>query len=143
MRVCGKALPPRSALLLTVDFASLVLVMPLLFMVPVLASSQSTPLGAGVLSLGRLMLAGLACQAVFYYNELYNLQLVRRPSAVMIRVLRAFSLLFLFLSLACVALPALAPTLSRVLVFAFFLVLIAVFVRLLALPRKRERVLLL
>jgi exopolysaccharide biosynthesis polyprenyl glycosylphosphotransferase len=143
MRVCGKALPPRSALLLSVDFASLVLVTPLLFMVPILARSHPVPLGAAVLSLGRLMLAGLASQAVFYYHELYNLQVVRRPSAVVIRVLRAFALLFLFLSLACMALPALVPTLFRVLSFAFVLALLAVSIRFLALPRKRERVLLL
>ncbi|MHB1698792.1 MAG: exopolysaccharide biosynthesis polyprenyl glycosylphosphotransferase [Acidobacteriaceae bacterium] len=143
MRVCGKALPPRAALLLTFDFASLVFVMPLLFMFPVLANPEQKPLSALLLSLARLMVAGLACQAVFYYHELYNLQIVQRPSAVLVRVLRAFGLLFFLLSLACLALPNLAPTLSRVLLFSAFLALIAVLARMLALPRVRERVLIL
>ena len=143
MRVCGKALPPRAALLLTFDFLSLVLVTPLLFMVPVLADGQARPLSSLMLSLSRLMVAGLACQAIFYYNELYNLQVVRRPGAVLVCVLRAFGLLFLFLAAASIAAPTLAPVLSRVLLFAFVLGLVAVFTRMVALPRERERVLLL
>ncbi len=143
MRVCGKALPPRAALLLTFDFVSLVLITPLLFMVPVLADSQGRPLPSLLLSLARLMAAGLACQAIFYYNDLYNLQVVRRAAAVLICVLRAFGLLFLCLAAACLVLPSLAPVLSRVLLFALVLALLAVFTRMVALPRERERVLLL
>ncbi len=143
MVVCGKALPPRAALLLTFDFVSLVLVTPLLFMFPVLASPEPRPLPALLLSMARLMIAGLACQVVFYYNELYNLQIVQQPGAVFARVLRAFAMLFFLLALACLALPTLAPVLSRVLLFSALLALTAVLARGLALPRVRERVLLL
>ena len=143
MRVCGKALPPRAALLLTFDFTNLVLITPLLFMVPEFAVSPHKPLPGLLLGTARLMLAGLAAQAIFYYNELYNLQVVRRPSAVLVCVLRTFALLFLFLACACLAVPALAPVLSRVLLFCCVLAFIAISSRLLALPRKREQVLLL
>lgn len=143
MRVCGKALPPRAALLLTFDFASLVLVTPLLLMVPVLAAPGPKPIATLLLSLARLMAAGLACQAVFYYNELYNLQVVRRPTAVFVCVLRAFALLFFLLAVVSIALPRQAPALSRVLMFALILAVVAAVTRIVALPRVRERVLVL
>ena len=143
MRVCGKALPPRAALLLTFDFASLVLVMPLLFMVPVLGSSDPKPVPALLASLARLMAAGLLTQAICYYNELYNLQVVRRPSAVVVRVLRAFALLCVFMAVGVFVLPDRAPVLSRLLMFGCFLGVLTVITRMVALPRRRERVVLL
>jgi exopolysaccharide biosynthesis polyprenyl glycosylphosphotransferase len=87
------------------------------------------------------MIAGLVCQAVFYYNELYNLQLIRLPYASLSGVLRAFAALFFLLAIASFALPHLAPVLSRVLWFALFLGPVAIIARIVALPRRRERVL--
>jgi hypothetical protein len=118
MRLCGKAIPTRAAILLTVDFASLVLVSPLVFMVPIHASAQSGIIPDGLLNLLGLMFAGIVCQAIFYYNELYNLQVVNRGADMLGHVLRAFALLFLGLSVTCALVPSLVPVLPRVLFFA-------------------------
>jgi exopolysaccharide biosynthesis polyprenyl glycosylphosphotransferase len=143
MRVCGKAIPTRAAILLTVDFASLVLVTPFVFMVPIRAHVQSGIIPDGLLNLWRLMLAGIVCQAIFYYNELYNLQVVGRSAEMLGHVLRAFGLLFLGLALTCTLLPSLAPILPRVLFFALVLGCLAICTRLLALPYHHQRVLIL
>lgn len=143
MRVCGKALPPRAALLLTFDFTSLVLVMPLLLTASSLTGLAPKPLATFLPSIVGLMVVGLTCQAVFYYNELYNLQVVRHPGAVLVRVLRAFALLSSLLAISCLALPMVVPVLSHILLFASTLALLTVFTRVGALPRKRERVLML
>jgi uncharacterized membrane protein len=142
MRICGKALPPRAALLLTFDFTSLVFATPLLFVIPELARPNHRSVGELISSLLRLMFAGLFCQTVFYYNELYNLQVIRVRYAVLLGVLRAFGALFLFLAIASFISPELAPMLSRAILFALVLAPIVVISRLLALPRERERVLL-
>lgn len=141
MKICGKALPPRAALLLSLDFVVLVIVAPLLFILPLLAEGSGRPLGSIMLGLLRLMLAGIACQAIFYYHDLYNLQIVRVPRATVIQVLRAFAVLFVLLATGLLLLPGLAPVLSRVLLFSTFLAMVTVVSRRLALPRARERVL--
>ena len=141
IKICGKTLPPRAALLLAFDFTSLVIVIPFLFMIPVFAGTHAKPVFDMTMSLVRLMIAGLACQIIFYYNELYNLQWIRLPYATLTSVLRAFSALFLLLAVTCVAVPHLTPVLSRVLLFGLCMGPVAVIARHLALPRRRERVL--
>ena len=142
MKICGKALPPRAALLLTFDFTSLVFAIPLLFVIPELARPTHRTGSELLVSLLRLMFAGLFCQAVFYYNELYNLQVIRVRYAILLGVLRAFGALFLFLAIASFISPQLTPLLSRAILFALVLAPVIVISRLLALPRARERVLL-
>jgi hypothetical protein len=143
MRVCGKAIPLRAAILLTVDFASLVLVIPFVLMLPLRAHTQSGIISDDLINLLGLMFVGIVCQAIFYYNELYNLQVVGRSADMLGHVLRAFALLFLVLSFACALIPSLASMLPQVLLFALMLGISAVATRLLVLPRHRQRVLIL
>ena len=143
MRVCGKALPPRGAFLLMSEFLVLVILTPVLFTLPALAGAEAPrPLASTALALLRMMAAGAACQAIFYYCELYNLQVSRTPADLLIRVLRALALLFLVLALACAALPFLSPAIPHVLAFVLVLAVTAIAVRLTLLTRKPQRVML-
>lgn len=141
MKISGKAMPPRAALLLSLDFAVLVILAPLVFIVPQLEEQGGRPIGAVLLNLALLMLVGAACQAIFYYHDLYNLQIVRMPRATAARALRAFAVLFLLLAIGLVLLPGVTPALSRILLFSGVLGASTVLIRRLALPRHRERVL--
>ena len=140
MRVCGKALPPRGAFLLVSEFVVLVIATPMLFALPWMAGSHFTrPLSTMALSTLRMMAAGAACQAIFYYCELYNLQVSRTPMELLIRVLRALALLFVALAVAC-ALPFLSPAMPHVLSFAMVLSVTAIVVRLSLFTHKPQRV---
>lgn len=141
MKICGKALPPRAALLLSLDFVVLVIVAPLLFILPLVAGASNKPIGSVLLGLLRLMLVGIVCQVIFYYHDLYNLQTVRIPRTTIVQVLRAFAVLFLLLAAGVFLLPWLTPVLSKVLLFASFLAVVTLVSRRLALPRNRQRVL--
>jgi exopolysaccharide biosynthesis polyprenyl glycosylphosphotransferase len=140
MKISGKAMPPRAALLLSLDFAVLVILAPLLFLMP-LPDAQSPNPVATLPGLLGLMLAGAVCQAIFYYHDLYNLQIVRVPRATVTRTLRAFAVLFLLLTIVLLILPWLTPLLSKVLFFSAFFAIVTLLTRRLVLPRHRERVL--
>ena len=141
MRVCGKALPPRGAFLLVSEFLVLVIATPLLFTLPLLAATgPQRPLSSVALGLVRMMAAGAACQGIFYYCELYNLQISRTPIEMLVRVLRALAMLFLVLALACAALPFLSPRLPRMLAFVLVLAVTAILVRLSLFTHKPQRV---
>ena len=99
MKISGKALPPRAALLLTFDFVVLVVVAPLLFVLPLVAVEPNRSPGSLVLGLLRLMAAGFLCQMILYYHELYNLNVVRMGRETLVQVMRAFGVLFLLLAI--------------------------------------------
>ena len=141
--ICGKGLPPRAAFLLALDFFCLVILAPLLFLGPDLATASSMSFASTAWTLLRLMAAGLVCQTLVYYNDLYNLQVVRRLREMFARSLRAFAWMLLALAIGWNFLIAYPLPLSKVLSFSGVLLCTAVLVRLLIVPRKRERVLIL
>ncbi len=141
MRFCGKALPPRAALLLTSDLVIFTLALPFL-----LASSLFVLLPPphphdSLALVFRLMLIGVLCQVTFYYNELYNLQLIRSTSAMLVSLLQGAGMLLATLGVLYALVPEMSPGLVRVLAFALALLLISVLSRLAALPKRLERVL--
>jgi exopolysaccharide biosynthesis polyprenyl glycosylphosphotransferase len=141
MKICGKALPPRAALLLSFVFVMLVVVAPVLFALSLVALEQGRPTVGILLSLSRLMAAGVLCQIIFYYHELYNLQVIRMPRAMMAKVLSAFAMLFFFLAVISLSSPVATPVVSRAVLFAGVVAVITILSRRWALPRRREQVL--
>jgi exopolysaccharide biosynthesis polyprenyl glycosylphosphotransferase len=141
--ISGKGLPPRAAFLLASDFFCLVILAPLLFLGPDLATDPSVSFASTAWILLRLMVAGLVCQTLVYYNDLYNLQVVRRLKEMFARSLRAFAWMLLVLAIGWNFMVAYPLPLSKVLSFSAILFCTAVLVRLFVVPRKRERVLIL
>ena len=141
MKISGKALPPRAALLLSLDFVILVVIAPTLFVLPLLAIGQERPTGSLLMSLARLMAVGFLCQVIFYYHELYNLQVIRIRRETMVQTLNAFGTLFFLLALVSLALPMATPVLSRAVLFAAMIAAVTTTVRFWALPRRLEQVL--
>lgn len=107
MNVCGKALPPKAASLLGVNILLLVIGVPL--MLSFHSSSSATPAAQFTETLIRLMGIGLLCQAVFYYAELYNLQIARNVREQLWRMLGAVGVVLLVLAVAFWAVPDLNP----------------------------------
>lgn len=141
MRICGKALPPRAALLLTSDLVIFTFALPCLLASSLFVLLPTPHPSASLALIVRLMLIGLLCQVTFYYNELYNLQVIRSTSAMLIGLLQGAGMLLATLGLLYALAPEMSPGLERVLVFALALLLITVLSRLAALPKRLERVL--
>ncbi|AFL87549.1 exopolysaccharide biosynthesis polyprenyl glycosylphosphotransferase [Terriglobus roseus DSM 18391] len=141
MTISGKALPPRAALLLSLDFVMLVLVAPMLFVLSSIAIDQERPTGSLLMSLGRLMAVGFLCQVIFYYHELYNLQVIRVRRETMAQTFNAFGMLFFLLAMVSIASPMATPVLSRAVLFAALIATVTIIARFWALPRRREQVL--
>ena len=141
MRFCGKALPPRAALLLTSDLVIFTVALPCLLASSLFVLLPAPHPSASLALVFRLMLIGLLCQVTFYYNELYNLQLIRSTSAMLISLLQGAGMLLASLGVLYALVPEMSPGLERVLAFAFALLLISVLSRLVALPKRLERVL--
>jgi exopolysaccharide biosynthesis polyprenyl glycosylphosphotransferase len=141
MRICGKALPPRAALLLTSDLVIFTFALPCLLASSLFVLLPTPHPYASLALIFRLMLIGLLCQVTFYYNELYNLQLIRSTSAMLIGLLQGAGMLLASLGLLYALVPEVSPGLERVLAFALALLLITIISRLIALPKRLERVL--
>ncbi|HEY9136812.1 MAG TPA: sugar transferase, partial [Terriglobus sp.] len=141
MKISGKALPPRAALLLTFDFVVLVILAPLLFVLPLVAVEPDRSPASLALGLLRLMAVGLLCQMILYYHELYNLNVVRVGRETLIQVMRAFGILFFLLALVSLLIPVATPVLSRTVMFAGMIAAATLLSRRLALPQRREQVL--
>src|ERR1700760_3038760 len=107
MNVCGKALPPKAASLLGTNIVLLVIGVPLILSVHSLSSE--TPTVRFTETLIRLMGIGLLCQAVFYYAELYNLQIARNVREQLWRMLGAVGVVMLVLAIVFWAAPDLSP----------------------------------
>ncbi len=141
MLICGKALPPRAALLLTSDFLLFTLALPLLLASSLLLILPWAHPHASLALFARLAGAGLLCQVVYYYNDLYNLQTVRRPGRVLLGLLQATGMLLLLLGAIYGAWPRVSPGIDRTLALLALLFAAAGVSRVLALPRRREQVL--
>ncbi len=141
MLICGKALPPRAALLLTSDFLLFSLVLPLLLASSLLVLLPWAHPHASLALFARLAGAGLLCQVVYYYNDLYNLQTVRRPGRVLLGLFQATGMLLLLLGAVYAAWPRVSPGIDRILALLAMLFVTAGASRALALPRRREQVL--
>jgi exopolysaccharide biosynthesis polyprenyl glycosylphosphotransferase len=107
MNVCGKALPPKAASLLGTNTVLLVVGVPLLLSFH--SSASGTPTTQFGDTLIRLMAIGLFCQAVFYYAELYNLQIARSVREQLWRMLGAVGVVMLVLAIVFWAVPDLSP----------------------------------
>jgi sugar transferase (PEP-CTERM system associated) len=141
MRICGKALPPRAALLLTSDLVIFTFGLPLLLASSLFVLLPARHPYASLELVFRLMLIGLLCQITFYYNELYNLQLVRSTGAMLVSLLQGAGMLLASLGVLYAVLPEMSPGIARVLVFGAALMLITVISRMVALPKRLERIL--
>lgn len=110
MNVCGKALPPKAAALLLTNTLLLVLCAPLLLS----AHSYNSATDSGLVgrfgeTLVRLGAIGIFCQVVFYYSQLYNLQIARNLREQIWRVLGSTGMVMLLLAGLFWIFPALSP----------------------------------
>src|SRR5438067_1061817 len=110
MNVCGKALPPKAASLLGTNIVLLTIGVPLVlsFHSSSFAASE-TPATQFAETLIRLVAIGLFCQIVFYYAELYNLQIARNIHEQLWRMLGAVGVVMLVLAIVFWAIPSLSP----------------------------------
>jgi exopolysaccharide biosynthesis polyprenyl glycosylphosphotransferase len=141
MRICGKALPPRAALLLTSDLVMFAVLLPVALASSSLVLVPAPHAYASVALLVRLMAVGILCQITFYYNELYNLQLVRSFTSMIANLLQGMGMLLILLGGLYAIWPRMSPGLTRILLLAFALFAVTLLSRTLALPSKRDRVL--
>jgi sugar transferase (PEP-CTERM system associated) len=141
MRICGKALPPRAALLLTSDLVIFAVLLPVALASSSLVLVPAPHAYASVALLVRLMAAGILCQITFYYNELYNLQLVRSFTSMIANLMQGIGMLLILLGGLYVIWPRMSPGLTRILLLALALFAVTLLSRTLALPSKRDRVL--
>jgi exopolysaccharide biosynthesis polyprenyl glycosylphosphotransferase len=142
MRICGKALPPRAALLLAIDLCLFVGVLPVLVAAPSFVRPATGTVLFSAQVLVGLMATGIAWQIVFYYNELYNLQIIRKRDELVLHLLQGVGMTMLLLALFFLATPLeWSPKLEQVLSFAALAGPLAYMVRRSALPRVKESVL--
>ena len=88
----------------------------------------------------RLMAVGLLCQLMFYYYELYNLQLVRNSAEQLWRLLSAIGMAMLLLAVAFAIVPSLSPGRDALVGLAPALVAVVVVSRLVVVAPRRTRV---
>lgn len=141
MRICGKALPPRAALLLTSDLLLFTFILPFTLASSLFVLLPASHPYASVTLMVRLMMAGILCQVTFYYNELYNLQMVRSFATTFVNLLQGMGMLLVILGGMYAVWPRLSPGLERILLLAIGLSVLTVISRLVALPKRRDRVL--
>lgn len=110
MNVCGKALPPKAVTLLGTNTFLLVLCVPLILTLhSTIETSDVFPAGRFAETLIKLAAIGLLCQVVFYYSELYNLQIARNLREQTWRILGATGIVMLTLAVTFWILPVLSP----------------------------------
>lgn len=138
MNVCGKALPPKSASLLGTNIVLLVVGVPLLLSLH--SSSSGTPASQFTETLVRLMAIGLFCQAVFYYAELYNLQIARSVHEQLWRMLGAVGIVMLVLAMVFWAAPDLSPGRDALLGLPLASMAVLLLTRGIAVPARSSKV---
>ena len=134
MRVCGKALPPKAALLLGTNIVLLGFCVPMLLAVRGWGTGYEAVWYAPLTMMVRLVPVGLFCQAVFYYHELYNLQVIRSGREQAWRLLQGTGVAMLLLALVYAAVPRWSPGRDALLYLAPCLIAVVFLTRLLALP---------
>jgi exopolysaccharide biosynthesis polyprenyl glycosylphosphotransferase len=88
----------------------------------------------------RLIPVGLFCQVVFYYHELYNLQIIRRFNEQLWRLLQGIGVAMILLAGVYALMPEWSPGTDALMGLAPCLVAVVVGTRLLALPGRQSRV---
>ena len=140
MNICGKSLPPRAALLLTSDLVIFCGVLPFLLTSSFAIVTPPTQIYSSFALACRLTFVGVLCQVAFYYNEMYNLQALRKTRVMCENLLRGCGMLLLFLGVIYAAVPRLSPGMERLLILTLILLIISFVGRLLSLPKRRDRV---
>src|SRR3954447_16386329 len=138
MNVCGKALPPKAASLLGTNIVLLIVGVPLILSFHSL--SRGTPAAEFIEKLIRLMAIGLLCQAVFYYAELYNLQIARSVREQVWRMLGAVGVVMLVLATVFWAAPDLSPGRDALLGLPLASIAVLVLTRGIAVPARSSKV---
>ena len=138
MNVCGKALPPKAASLLGTNIVLLVFGIPL--MLSFHSSSRGMPFAQFTEILIRLMAIGLFCQGVFYYAELYNLQIARSVREQLWRMLGAVGVVLLVLALVFWAAPDLSPGRDALLGLPLASIAVLALTRGIAVPARASQV---
>lgn len=138
MNVCGKALPPKAASLLGTNILLMVIAVPL--MLSLHSSSSGMPAVQFTDTIIRLMIIGLFCQAVFYYAELYNLQIARRSREQIWRMLGAVGLVMLVLAITFWAAPDLSPGRDALLGLPLTSMAVLLFTRSISTPARLAKV---
>ena len=139
MRVCGKALPPRAALLLGTNIVLLGFCVPVALALRGIPTEGAAPWYMTWLLFLRLVPICLFCQAVFYYHELYNLQVIRSGGEQAWRLLKGSGIAMLLLAFVYAAIPEWSPGRDALLALAPCLIAVVFVTRLLALPGRRSR----
>src|SRR5579863_9008107 len=141
MNVCGKALPPKAATLLGTNTFLLVLGVPLaLTLHSAFQSSGDFLASRFVEMLIRLAAIGLLCQVVFYYSELYNLQIARDLREQAWRILSATGIVMLTLAVVFFVFPQLNPGRDALLGLPVASIAVLLLTRQLAIVNRRTRV---
>ena len=142
MNVCGKALPPNAATLLGTNIVLLVICVPLLltFHSFSIVPGTTTLAGRFTETLIRLVAIGLFCQVVFYYSELYNLQIVRSLREQIWRALGAVGIVMLILAIVFWAFPDLSPGRDALLGLPLASIGVLVLTRVIAIPARHVKV---
>src|SRR3954469_15830802 len=140
MNVCGKALPPKAASLLGTNIVLLVICVPLMLSFHVSGASSETRAAQFTDTLIRLMAIGLFCQAVFYYAELYNLQIARSLREQLWRMLGAVGMVMLALAVVFWAAPDLNPGRDALLGLPLASMAVLVLTRGIAVPARSAKV---
>src|SRR5271170_7344042 len=110
MRVFGKALPPKAATLLGTNIVLLGFCIPALLAVRIWSTAGgAASLPEMVSVMARLIPVGLFCQVVFYYHELYNLQIIRDFGEQVWRLLRGTGIAMVVLALVYALVPSWSP----------------------------------
>jgi exopolysaccharide biosynthesis polyprenyl glycosylphosphotransferase len=141
MRFCGKALPPKAATLLGSNIVLLCGFLPAILVLHGWTMNRASLGFPGALSmLIRLIPVGLLCQVVFYYHELYNLQIIRRFNEQLWRLLQGIGVAMILLAGVYTLMPGWSPGTDALMGLAPCLIAVVVGTRLLALPGRRSRV---
>ena len=104
------------------------------------SSSSGTRAAGFTETLIRLMAIGLLCQAVFYYAELYNLQIARNVREQIWRMLGAMGVVMLVLATVFWAAPDLSPGRDALLGLPLASTAVLVLTRGIAVPARSSKV---
>ncbi|MHB1022713.1 MAG: exopolysaccharide biosynthesis polyprenyl glycosylphosphotransferase [Acidobacteriaceae bacterium] len=141
MRVCGKSLPPGAALLLGSNVILLCFAIPALLTFLFFSSLPTFQWYEPVYLMLRLIPVGMLCSVVFYYHELYNLQVLRSTVDTLWRLLQGTAVVLLLLAFFYTLMPSLNPGEARLLLLILISTITILLARHFALPHRQERVL--
>lgn len=141
MRVCGKGLPPGAALLLGSNLIVLCFAIPAFLTFAFFGSLSSFQWYEPVYLLFRLVPVGLLCSLVFYYHELYNLQVLRSTVDTFWRLLQGTAVVLILLAFFYALIPSFSPGIPHLLKLILASTITILLARHIVLPNRQERVL--